>query len=88
MSDDLTTIIDHAEESMNKAIGHLEVELIKVRAGKANPNLVDGLVVDYYGTPTPINQVGNISVARCADADHSTMGKKYVTAYRKIYYCG
>jgi len=62
MSDDLATIIEHAEDSMNKAIGHLEVELIKVRAGKANPNLVDGLVVDYYGTPTPINQIGNISV--------------------------
>src|SRR5215211_9005542 len=62
MADDLTTIIDHAEESMNKAIGHLEVELVKVRAGKANPNIVDGLVVDYYGTPTHINQVGNISV--------------------------
>ncbi len=62
MSDELTTIIDHAEESMDKAISHLEVELVKVRAGKANPNLVDGIVVDYYGTPTPINQVGNISV--------------------------
>lgn len=62
MVDDLTTIIDHSEESMNKAIGHLEVELVKVRAGKANPNIIDGLVVDYYGTPTPINQVGNISV--------------------------
>lgn len=62
MADDLTTIIDHAEESMDKAISHLEVELVKVRAGKANPNLVDGIVVDYYGTPTPINQVGNISV--------------------------
>ena len=63
MADDLNSIIDHAEESMNKAITHLEVELVKVRAGKANPNIVDGLVVDYYGTPTPINQVGNISVA-------------------------
>lgn len=63
MSDDLTTIIDHAEQSMNKAISHLEVELVKVRAGKASPNILDGLVVDYYGTPTPINQVGNISVA-------------------------
>ncbi len=63
MSDELTRIIDHAEESMNKAIGHLEVELVKVRAGKAHPNILDGLVVDYYGTPTPINQVGNISVA-------------------------
>lgn len=62
MADDLTTIIDHSEESMDKAISHLEVELVKVRAGKANPNLVDGIVVDYYGTPTPINQVGNISV--------------------------
>lgn len=62
MADDLNSIIDHAEESMNKAISHLEVELVKVRAGKANPNIVDGLVVDYYGTPTPINQVGNISV--------------------------
>jgi ribosome recycling factor len=48
---------------MNKAINHLEMELVKVRAGKASPNLVDGIVVDYYGTPTPISQVGNISVA-------------------------
>ena len=62
MADDLISIIDHAKESMDKAIGHLEVELVKVRAGKANPNIVDGLVVDYYGTPTPINQIGNISV--------------------------
>src|ERR671917_441670 len=63
MSDELATIIIEAEDSMDKAISHLEVELVKVRAGKANPNLIDGLVVDYYGTPTPINQVGNISVA-------------------------
>ena len=63
MADDLKSIIDHAQESMDKAISHLEVELVKVRAGKAHPNLVDGLVVDYYGTPTPISQVGNISVA-------------------------
>lgn len=63
MSDELNIIIDQSEEAMEKAISHLESELIKVRAGKANPNLVDGLVVDYYGTPTPINQVGNITVA-------------------------
>ena len=48
---------------MEKAIGHLEAELVKIRAGRANPNMFDGLVVDYYGTPTPVNQVGNISVA-------------------------
>lgn len=63
MSDELNIITDLAQEGMDKAISHLETELVKVRAGKANPNLVDGIVVDYYGTPTPINQVGNISVA-------------------------
>jgi len=63
MSDELNIIQELAQENMDKAINHLETELVKVRAGKANPNLVDGIVVDYYGTPTPINQVGNISVA-------------------------
>ena len=63
MSDELNIIRELAQENMDKAINHLESELVKVRAGKANPNLVDGIVVDYYGTPTPINQVGNISVA-------------------------
>ena len=47
---------------MERAIGHLEVELGKIRAGRANPQMLDGLVVDYYGSPTPISQVGNISV--------------------------
>lgn len=63
MSDELNIIEEHALEGMEKAINHLETELIKVRAGKANPNLVDGIVVDYYGTLTPINQIGNITVA-------------------------
>lgn len=63
MSDELNIIEEEVLETMTKAIDHLETELIKVRAGKANPNLVDGLVVDYYGTPTPISQVGNITVA-------------------------
>src|SRR5438046_3479702 len=62
MSDDVSSIIATAEDHMQKAIGHLETELIKIRAGKANPQILDGIVVDYYGNPTPINQVGNISV--------------------------
>ena len=63
MSDELTLIIEESTESMDNAINHLQSELIKVRAGKATPNIVDGIVVDYYGNPTPIQQVGNISVA-------------------------
>src|SRR5688572_1407714 len=62
MSDELNIITELAQEGMEKAISHLETELVKVRAGKANPNLVDGIMVDYYGSPTPINQIGNISV--------------------------
>jgi ribosome recycling factor len=62
MSDTLEKIIAGAEDTMKKAIAHLESELVKVRAGKANPNMLDGIVVDYYGNPTPIGQIGNISV--------------------------
>lgn len=63
MSDELNLIIAQAEETMQKSINHLEAELVKVRAGKANPNLVEGIVVDYYGTPTPVSQAANVSVA-------------------------
>ncbi len=62
MTEELSIILMDAEEHMKKAIQHLEVELVKIRAGRANPNMLDSIVVDYYGTPTPIGQVGNISV--------------------------
>lgn len=62
MAEDITTIIATGEDHMKKAINHLETELTKIRAGKANPQMLDGIVVDYYGSPMPINQVSNISV--------------------------
>jgi ribosome recycling factor len=62
MSDDLELILEEARDSMKKAISHLESELIKIRAGKANPQMLEGLTVDYYGSPTALNQIGNISV--------------------------
>ncbi len=62
MADDLAAILDESTTSMKKAIDHFETELTKIRAGKASPNMVDGIVVDYYGNPTPISQVGNINV--------------------------
>lgn len=63
MSEELQKQVDHAQDSMKKAIQHLEAELLKIRAGRANPVMFDGLTVDYYGTPTLISQVGNITVA-------------------------
>jgi ribosome recycling factor len=62
MSEDVSTTLELTEDSMKKAINHLETELIKIRAGKANPQMLDGIMIDYYGTPTPLNQVGNVSV--------------------------
>src|SRR5580698_6617810 len=62
MSDDLELILEEARDSMKKALNHLEGELIKIRAGKASPQMLEGLTVDYYGTPTVLNQVGNVSV--------------------------
>lgn len=62
MSDDLLLIMAETEDQMEKSIAHLEAELLKIRAGKANPQMIESIVVDYYGSATPINQVSNISV--------------------------
>jgi ribosome recycling factor len=62
MSAEVESIISDTRESMQKALNHLEAELVKIRAGKANPNMLDGIVADYYGNPTAINQIANISV--------------------------
>jgi len=62
MSDDLEFILEDTRDGMNKALNHLETELIKIRAGKASPQMLEGLTVDYYGSPTILNQVANISV--------------------------
>ncbi|HMJ46169.1 MAG TPA: ribosome recycling factor [Ferruginibacter sp.] len=61
MTDQLNSILSESEKSMLKAISHLEAELVKIRAGKANPTMLDGIMADYYGNPTPINQVANIT---------------------------
>ncbi|WP_317854537.1 ribosome recycling factor [Chakrabartyella piscis] len=50
------------EEKMTKTIGALVNDYATIRAGRANPHVLDRIMVDYYGSPTPINQVGNISV--------------------------
>lgn len=53
--------LDTTNEMMDKSIEHLHVALNKIRAGKAMPNMLDGLMVEYYGTSTPINQVASIN---------------------------
>ena len=58
---DSQEIIESAELNMMAAIGHLETELAKIRAGKANPVMLKGISVEYYGNLTPLNQVASVS---------------------------
>ena len=57
----LQDVINTAKEKMKKACAVYERDMMGLRAGRANPQLLDRIMVDYYGTPTPINQIGNIS---------------------------
>lgn len=60
MTEELNDIYNDLRNSNNKSISHLENELLKVRAGKATPTMLNGVMVDYYGSPTPLQQVANI----------------------------
>lgn len=63
MAETVEHVIDDASAQMKRSIGHLEVEISKIRAGKATPQIVDGIYVEYYGNPTLLNQVANVMVA-------------------------
>ncbi len=60
---EIELIFEMAEDSMKKAIDHLQHELARIRTGKANNDLLSGLMVPYYGSPVPVAQVANISTA-------------------------
>jgi ribosome recycling factor len=62
MTESLEHVIEDVSAQMKKAITHLEVEISKIRAGKATPQVVDGIYVDYYGNATPMAQVANVLV--------------------------
>lgn len=61
MNEELEFIYDTAREAFNRAITHLERELLTIRAGRANPEMLSSIKVDYYGTMTPLTQVANVN---------------------------
>lgn len=61
MEDEIEFVIDSAKEGMEKAIAHLKKQLLNIRAGKANPSMLGGVMVEYYGSQTPLNQVANVN---------------------------
>ncbi|MGK0638747.1 ribosome recycling factor [Schleiferia thermophila] len=60
--DEIQLILETAEEGMKKAVHHLEKELVKIRAGKANPALLESIKLDYYGVMSPLHTVANVMV--------------------------
>ena len=62
MTDEINFILDEAKESMNGSIEHLNKALLNIRAGKANPQMLGAVFVDYYGSATALSQVANINV--------------------------
>ena len=61
MNEELQFILDTAKEAMQAAIKHLEKQLVNIRAGKASPAMLGSVMIDYYGSQTPINQVANVN---------------------------
>lgn len=61
MNEDVKFIIDTTKESMDNAIGHLNKQLLGIRAGKASPAMLSSVMVDYYGSQTPLSQVANVN---------------------------
>ena len=59
---DTNTILNEASERMQKAIDHLEEELLNIRAGKASPNVLNGVMVEYYGSQSPVSGVASVTV--------------------------
>jgi ribosome recycling factor len=59
--EELELFLDEAKDLMNKAFSHIAQELTKIRAGKANPSMLDGIMVSYYGAMTPLNQVSSLT---------------------------
>lgn len=61
MNEEVAMALTDAEDGMKKSLDHLAVELTKIRAGRATPSMLDTVKVDYYGSPTPLSQIGNIN---------------------------
>ncbi len=59
--EEIEMYLDEARQMMGKAISHLKAELAKIRAGKASPSMLDSVMVEYYGAPTPLNQTASVT---------------------------
>jgi len=83
MSELIKKQVNDTKALMDKAIDHCESELQKIRAGKANPAMLDDVTVDYYGTPTPLSQIGNVNTPDARTIVIQPWEKSLLTAIEK-----
>ena len=86
MNEEVQLYYDDAGEKMDKALKHLSAELAKLRAGKASPAMLDGIMVNYYGTPTPLQQVANINTPDARSIVIQPWEKKVIEAIEKAIF--
>ena len=83
MTEEINFVLDSAKESMNGTINHLEKEFLNIRAGKASPQMLGGVFVDYYGAQTPLSQVANINAADARTLTVTPWEKSMITPIEK-----
>ena len=82
----METILLNAEEKMESTISSLETKFTNVRAGRANPNMLDGISVEYYGSPTPLKQLANISIPEARQLMIKPFDKSILGAVEKAIF--
>lgn len=83
MNDEIDFILDSTKEDMQKAIIHLEKQLVNIRAGKASPAMLGSVKVDYYGAQTPLNQVANVNTPDARTISIQPFEKSLIPAIEK-----
>ena len=83
---DIDTILLEVEEKMEKAIENLQTRFTTIRAGRANPAILDSVKVDYYGAPTPLNQLATISVPEARKLQIKAFDKTCLSDIEKAIY--
>ncbi len=83
MNDEIDFILDSTKEDMQKAIIHLEKQLVNIRAGKASPAMLGSVKVDYYGAQTPLNQVANVNTPDARTISIQPFEKSLIQAIEK-----
>jgi ribosome recycling factor len=83
MNEELDLIIEDLQEQMEKAIDHLKKEFVAIRAGKASPQMLAGITIDYYGSQTPLSQVANINTPDARTISVQPWEKQMITEIEK-----